>query len=961
MAKAATEFVSGFESLLFPFRFPLAAIFNNVSQGVCLFNASARIVACNASYIDLYGLSRDIVKPGCTLIELLQHRKETGLLIEDPEQYAHQILASLKKDQVTTWLLETRAGRFIRAKNHPIAGGGWVTTHDDITDLRRAELATEAARLEAERARSEAQAAHARLLDAFDVVPEGLALFDADDRLVLWNKRYAEVYAQTTNIAAGVRFEELLRNGLAHGQYPDAIGREAEFLAERLELHGRSMSSLEQRLAGNRWVRIEGRRTADGGRIGVRIDVTDLKRREESFRLLFDANPLPMMVYDRDDFHFLAVNDAAVAHYGYSREQFLSMSAADIRPAEDRERFEEAIRSRAHLPSRGTTTWRHLKADGTPIEVQIFSCPLSYQERPAALAAIFDVTERNRIDRQLREAREFLNSIVDNLPIGLTVKRASDRKYVLINKVAGRLFDVPLDQQIGRTAGDVFPADVADFIRKGDAEALARRSEAITGQFSLQRGEGSRLYQTLRLAFGSEGMQEHILVLLEDVTDRIEAQARIAYLAHHDALTELPNRHTFELYLGAAVERARGTGESLAVLYVGLDHFKEINDLFGTAVGDAVLRAVAGRLADAAREAFTARLGGDEFAIVCTGPQPMGAEQLAANIFERLGEELTLAGHTVRIAASMGISVFPGDADTVADLIANADTAMERAKAEGRHTLRFFDNQTDRELRERRVLHHDLRFAIERNELRLDYQPLVKADRSVIGFEVLARWRHPVHGEIPPGKFIPLAEDGGVIFPISRWVLRAACREAATWSEPLSISVNLSPMQVKQGRAELIDLVRSTLAETGLDPRRLELEITESGLVGDRPRTVSILAELKSLGVRIALDDFGTGYSSLSRLKDFPLDKIKIDRSFTAGIHLNPQSGSITQSIIALGHALGLTVLAEGVETEQQLAILTSESCDQMQGYLLGRPMPIEHYAAFVRPEALDTPLAGAV
>ncbi|MFZ0842228.1 MAG: PAS domain S-box protein, partial [Xanthobacteraceae bacterium] len=224
------------------------------------------------------------------------------------------------------------------------------------------------------------------------------------------------------------------------------------------------MSSLEQRLAGNRWVRIEGRRTADGGRIGVRIDVTDLKRREESFRLLFDANPLPMMVYDRDDFRFLAVNDAAVAHYGYSREQFLSMSAADIRPVEDRERFEEAIRSRAHLPSRGTTIWRHLKADGTPIEVQIFSCPLSYQERPAALAAIFDVTERNRIDGQLREAREFLTSIVDNLPIGLTVKRASDRKYVLINKVAGRLFDIPLDQQIGHTAGDIFPRDVADFI-----------------------------------------------------------------------------------------------------------------------------------------------------------------------------------------------------------------------------------------------------------------------------------------------------------------------------------------------------------------------------------------------------------------------------------------------------------------------------------------------------------------
>ena len=464
MAKAATEFVSGFKSFLFPFRFPLAAVFNNISQGICLFDASARIVACNSAYTDLYGLSRDVVKPGCTLFELLQHRKATGLLIEEPEAFAEAILDSVKQGQVTTWLLETRAGRFIRAKNHPIAGGGWVATHDDITDLRRAELATEASRRDVERAKTEAQAAHRRLLDAFDVVPEGLALFDADDRLVLRNKQYAEVYAQTTNIAVGVSFEELLRNGIARGQYPDAIGREAEFLAERLELHNSSMSNLEQRLAGNRWIRIEERRTADGGRIGVRIDVTDLKRREESFRLLFESNPLPMFVFAVDDFRFLAVNDAALEHYGYSRERFLSMTAIDIRPSEDRERFCQAVRDRSQLPSRGGT-WRHLKADGTIIELEIYNGPLSYEDRPAVLAAMYDVTERKRIDGQLRETREFLTSIVDNLPIGLTVKRVSDRKYVLINKVAAQFFDVPLDQQLGRTAEEIFPPDVAGVIR----------------------------------------------------------------------------------------------------------------------------------------------------------------------------------------------------------------------------------------------------------------------------------------------------------------------------------------------------------------------------------------------------------------------------------------------------------------------------------------------------------------
>jgi diguanylate cyclase (GGDEF)-like protein len=430
--------------------------------------------------------------------------------------------------------------------------------------------------------------------------------------------------------------------------------------------------------------------------------------------------------------------------------------------------------------------------------------------------------------------------------------------------------------------------------------------------------------------------------------DRIEAQAQIAYLAHHDPLTELPNRRTFELYLEAALERARTLGEQLAVVYVGLDHFKQVNDLFGTEVGDFVLCAVAQRLTDAVQEAFTARMGGDEFAIVCKAPQPMGAEYLARLTLEGLGEALDVAGNKLQLEASMGVAIFPGDADNIADLIATADSAMERAKADGRHTIRFFDRRTDSELRERRVLHHDLRFAVERNELHLDYQPLVSADRSVVGFEVLARWRHPVHGEVPPAKFIPLAEDGGLIFSIGCWILREACREAAAWTNPLAISINLSPMQFRQG-PELVDLVRLALDETGLAPGRLELEITERGLEGDQAQTIALLRDLRSLGVGISVDDFGTGYSSLSRLKDFPLDKIKIDQSFVAEIDINPHSSSITRSIITLGHALDLVVLAEGVETEQQLAILKRDSCDQLQGNLLGRPMPIRCYANAVQ------------
>jgi predicted signal transduction protein with EAL and GGDEF domain len=295
---------------------------------------------------------------------------------------------------------------------------------------------------------------------------------------------------------------------------------------------------------------------------------------------------------------------------------------------------------------------------------------------------------------------------------------------------------------------------------------------------------------------------------------------------------------------------------------------------------------------------------------------------------------------------SIGVALFPSDGADAIALVANADAALYRAKDDGRATVRFFEPDMDKRLRERRALQLDLRTALERNELVLHFQPLARIDGKITGFEALVRWQHPVRGLVPPNSFIPVAEESGLIIAMGEWILRAACREAAAWPNPLHIAINLSPVQFRHG--DLATLVHSVLLETGLAPDRLSLEITEGVLIGDFSRALSILRRLKSLGVQIAMDDFGTGYSSLSYLQAFPFDKIKIDQAFIANVERNPQSAAIIRAVIGLGRGLDLPVVAEGVETEAQRSFLSDESCDEIQGYLIGRPQPMRAYAALV-------------
>jgi diguanylate cyclase (GGDEF)-like protein len=510
------------------------------------------------------------------------------------------------------------------------------------------------------------------------------------------------------------------------------------------------------------------------------------------------------------------------------------------------------------------------------------------------------------------------------------------------------------EEMIGKTVFDTLPEAEAVVVAERDKEAV-KRGNLFVGAYPLSTPKGGDRYiSSKRVTIpGADGSPEFLLTILEDVTERKLGEQRILHLAHHDPLTDLPNRAAFNTRLAATIEEARANGEQFSLLCTDLDRFKEVNDLFGHAAGDSVLLEIARRLSNAAGDAFLSRLGGDEFPIILRNAQPEAARRMAERLIAAMADDLDYEGRKFRPGISIGIATFPHDGTDAATLLRNADAALYRAKSEGRGIVRFYEAEMDKLLHDRRTLQNDLAAAAEHQELTLYYQPQARVTGQIIGFEALLRWNHPARGFVPPDTFIPLAEENGAIIPIGEWVLREACREAASWPKPLQIAVNLSPVQFCSG--DLVALVHEVLLETGLAPERLVLEITEGALMDDYSRAVSILRRLKSLGVRIAMDDFGTGYSSLSYLQSFPFDKIKIDRTFISNLERNNQSAAIVRAVLGLGQKLNLLVVAEGVENQEQLAILRHERCDEMQGYLIGRPNPIAEYPEMVgRKAAFD-------
>src|SRR5262245_33724524 len=667
-------------------------------------------------------------------------------------------------------------------------------------------------RAEAEAAIADARNSHARLREAIDILPQGIVFLDAEGRYILWNRKYAEIYNRSADLfRPGARLADTIRVGVARGDYPEAEGREEEWIAERLARMHQPGARHEQTLADGRVVLIEERLTSDGGVIGLRVDITELKEREASFRLLFDSNPVPMIVCALDGERILGVNDAAIEHYGYSRAEFEKLTIRGLQAFDnelpwmgDRSSDEQAAR-----------TWKHVRADGSLIDLAIYSRQLVYGDRPAVLLALMDITERKR------------------------------------------------------------------------------------------------------------------------------AEARLAFMAQHDGLTGLPNRNLLRQQMDDMLLHMRRSSEKLAVLVLGLDNFKIVNDTLGHGVGDKLLRGVAKRLRSTLREDDAlARLNSDEFAIVQGGvTRPEDAVLLAKRLLEAIADPFLLEDHSVVIGASVGIAVSPGDGDDSDKLLKNADLALSRAKSDFRGTFSFFEAEMDARAQSRRKIETDLRDAIQNNQLQSYYQPLVDLSSGrITGFEALVRWPHAERGMISPGEFIPVAEETGLINPLGALMLRRACTDAAQWPDDVRVAVNLSPLQFRVGN--LLAQVMDALKQSGLPAKRLELEITETLLLEKSSEVLATLHALRALGVRISMDDFGTGYSSLSYLRSFPFDKIKIDQSFVRDLAGNPDAQAIVRSIISLGKGLGVTITAEGVETEAELHCLRAEGCHEGQGFLFSRARP---------------------
>jgi len=715
----------------------------------------------------------------------------------------------------------------------------------------------------------------------------------------------------------------------------------------------------------------------------------ELALSEQRYQHLFESNPHPTFVFDLQTLAFLAVNQAAITKYGFSSEEFQARKITDLHSSEVLGRLLETAQSEV------STQAQHRHKDGTNFDVELSLRIITWTGNPAGLLLANDITERKRNEQMETERRNFLETITQNQPLEESLDQLV---HILESQLPGALCSIlmlkpskvchvvassfskeisvglegfgleEIASALGRTAErqeialiEDFPAHCPDRELSEWAKALSLKScwsASVVDARDRLLGVIAVFFRDLRPYTPQDRNRLQMAAGMASIAiEHRRLTDRLSYQAQHDALTGLPNRFLLGDRLEQAIAYANRHRSGLAVLLLDLDGFKYINDSLGHQAGDEVLVEVSRRLRSVTRQVDTvARIGGDEFCLVSSDVRNVDdALKIAQTCLDVLRKPILVAGRDYAVSASIGISCYPEHGEAPELLQQHADTAMYHAKFNGKNGFQVFTPELNAHLRERVQLMSDLRGALDNGQFRLEYQPQFLADGELVGFEALLRWDHPERGTIPPSTFIPIAEETGLVVPIGKWVLDQACRQLAAWRsagyEKLRVAVNVSTLQLE--RRDWVETISAALTSSGLPPSALELELTESVVMKNCERAAERLTELRSLGISAAIDDFGTGYSSLKYLQNLPIDTLKIDQSFVR--NLDPLSngesgnGAIVRAIVTLAQQLGLRVVAEGVETNDELALLRRLGCDLVQGYLFAKPMRVEACDLFLR------------
>jgi diguanylate cyclase (GGDEF)-like protein/PAS domain S-box-containing protein len=910
----------------------LQAVADNSAAIIWVKDLEGRYLLINGNYENLFGLRRDEII-GRTDYELFPAEQADTFRAVDLQ--ALTAGTAVQAEEAALHAGESRTYLSVKSplwddKGEPYALYGIST---DITEHKRAEQE------------------RSRLAAIVESSEDAILSMTLDGTIESWNRGAEKVYRYAADEVKGRNLSILV---------PDDRRDELEKILERVR-QGESVTDYETvriRKGGdpiNISVTVFSVKDAAGriiGAAGIGRDLTARERLEARFRATVESAPTAMVMTDAAGL-ILLVNAETEKLFGYQREELLGRQVEVLVP--ERYRTEHPhLRARfldypeARRMGAGRDLYG-LRKDGSEFPVEIGLSPLETDEGAQVLAAIVDITERKRAEEELRIA-----AITFQTQEGIMI---TDRcaKIERVNRAFTRLTGYSADEVIGRTPTLLKSGRHDQAFYEGMWEALGQENY-WQGELWNRRKDGEvyPVRMTISAVQASDGRVTHYVASFADITHHKEAEAQLHRLAFYDSLTELPNRRLMLERLRQAFAASARNSQHGAILFIDLDDFKTLNDTKGHDIGDQLLAQVAVRLQSCVRDADSvARLGGDEFVVMLENLSKQQeaaakrAEAVAEKVRRAIAQPYAIGGHEHHSTPSIGVILFLGHTQTVDEMLKRADAALYRAKAAGRNTVRFFDPGMQAALEARAALEQELRDALALEQLKLYVQMQTDNTGRIMGAEVLLRWQHPQRGLVSPADFIPLAEESGLIVPIGLWVLQTACAQLKAWAlHPstceLQLAVNVSARQLQQ--SDFVAQVRGALELTGADPARLTLELTESGLLDNIERTIEIMQMLKALGICFSIDDFGTGYSSLSSLRRLPLDQLKIDRSFVRDVHVDPNDAVLVQTIIGMAKNLRLDVLAEGVETQEQLEFLSRHGCLGFQGFLNGPPLPIADF-----------------